>query len=82
MPVTLRRPRRLPLAVPALALCLLAALVLAGVPTAPTPATHETAASSPAGTVAPAVQVAADRTPDRRIEVIVQLRPEAHAAQA
>ena len=37
MPITLRRPGRLPLAVPALALCLLAAPVLAGVPAAPRP---------------------------------------------
>src|SRR5215212_5860131 len=70
MPFTLPRPGRLPLAVPALALCLLAALVLAGVPTG------SPKAAAPAATprVGASLLHAAQRTPERRVEVIVQLR--------
>jgi serine protease AprX len=81
MPFTLPRPGRLPLAVPALVLCLLAALVLAGVPAAPTPPGGATFSTSAAANVGPSLATIAERTPGRRVEVIVQLRRD-DAAQA
>ncbi|HEX8207044.1 MAG TPA: hypothetical protein VF587_13370, partial [Solirubrobacteraceae bacterium] len=83
MPFTLPRPGRLPLAVPAFALCLLAALALAGVPTAPSPpapAATTTAVAAP--NVGPSLATLADRSPRRRVEVIVQLRREDAAGAA
>lgn len=83
MPFTLPRPGRLPLAAPALVLCLLAALVLAGVPAAPAP--HGTASSTttwPPANVGQSLVAIAERTPARRVGVIVQLRREDAAARA
>ncbi|HEX2085804.1 MAG TPA: S8 family peptidase [Solirubrobacteraceae bacterium] len=85
MPFTLRRPGRLPLAAPALALCLLAALVLAGVPAAPTPGSSSagaTAVVAPPANVGQSLLAAAERTPARQVEVIVQLRRETAAPAA
>ncbi len=88
MPVSLHRPGRLPLAGPAIVLCLLAALVLAGVPAGPTPpepaarATAPSAAAAAPTAVGPSLAAAAERTPRRRVEVIVQLRVGASATSA
>ena len=83
MPITLHRPGRLPLAVPALALCLLAALVLAGVAASPSPGTSEsTAPATTSGNVGQSLQALAERSPGRRVEVIVQLRPSTSAGAA
>ena len=82
MPITLRRPGRLPLAVPAFALCLLAVLVLAGVPAAPTPGPVQSAPDATRANVGQSLSALAARAPGRRVEVIVQLRPSTTAAAA
>ncbi|HEX2086993.1 MAG TPA: S8 family serine peptidase, partial [Solirubrobacteraceae bacterium] len=87
MPFTLRRPGRLPLAVPATALCLLAVLVLAGVPAAPTHGTSSSgdatsALAQPPANVGQSLRAAAERDPARTVQVIVQLRPGAAAPAA
>ena len=82
MSISLRRPGRLPLAVPALALCLLAALVLAGVPAGPAP---EQIAAAPAASPAKAGQsltALAARSPEQRVDVIVQVRAGSETAAA
>ena len=81
MPFTLPRAGRLPLALPALVLCVLAALVLAGVPAAPTPGGLAGSAAAPAN-VGPTLAAIAHREPGRAVDVIVQLRREGAAPQA
>ena len=73
MSFTLLRLGRMPLAIPALALCLLAAVVLLGEAPAP-PAQTAAPASSTAGKVGRSLNAVARRDPARRVEVIVQLR--------
>ncbi|HEX8085165.1 MAG TPA: S8 family peptidase [Solirubrobacteraceae bacterium] len=83
MPITLRRPGRLPLAVPALALCLLAIVVLVGLPASPTPSLPALEpATAPTQNVGQSLLTLAGQTPAREVDVIVQLRPGADAAAA
>ncbi|HEV2811745.1 MAG TPA: S8 family peptidase [Solirubrobacteraceae bacterium] len=67
---------------PAAALCLLALVVLAGAPAAPTPGAPSFAAKSGTASPHPALQTIAERDPRRSVDVIVQLRGGAGAQAA
>ena len=70
MPFTLHRPGRLPLSVSALALCVLAAAILAGVPAAPSSTTAPVTQTAPK--VGPSLEAIARREPAKWVTVIVQ----------